>query len=310
MVEKRRLGMILGIVGLVLLVIVVTFIFMPQFAMQYKIPREKKEAKAWADLDAMSTAGGMYLADFAKGRTKRRVAKKPAPVAPSLAKRKIIRTAKLSLEVKKYDEAYQEIAKIVKELKGFIHHSSKEVAPDGWTRGRVIIRILPLKFDLVIERITKLGRVERQEVSGRDVTEEYVDLKARLSNAYKVRARLREILEERAKKVADILEVEKELERVGEKIERLEGKLRYLRNQVDLSTITIRLHEPKKVVRVELGFLKRLKNAFTAALNVFTQVFTGIIVFLGGLIGILVYGVVIVIIVLAIRKIARKIKRK
>ncbi len=307
MVEKKRLGMILGIVSLVLLVIVVTFIFMPRFTMQYKMPAEEKEAKVWADLDAMRTAGEMY---FAKGKAERGVAEKVTPIAPSLAERKIIRTADLSLEVKKYDEAYQEIAKIVKELRGFIHHSSKEVAPDGWTRGTVIIRILPIKFDLTIERIAKLGRVERQEVSGRDVTEEYVDLKARLSNAYKVRARLRAILEEKAKKVADILEVEKELERVGENIERLEGKLRYLRDQVDLSTITIRLHEPKKVIRVELGFLKRLKNAFTAALNVFTQVFTGIIVFLGGLIGILVYGVVIVVIILVIRKMVRKRKGK
>lgn len=308
MVEKRRLRMILGIAGLVLLVIVVTFIFMPRFTMQYKMPAEEKEAKVWADLAATRTAGEMYLTE--EGRAKREVDKEAAYVAPSLAERKIIRTADLSLEVKKYDEAYQEIAKIVKELRGFIHHSSKEVAPDGWTRGTVIIRTLPVKFDLAIERIAKLGRVEHQEVSGRDVTEEYVDLKARLSNAYKVRARLRAILEEKAKKVADILEVEKELERVGENIERLEGKLRYLRDQVDLSTITIRLHEPKKVIRVELGFLKRLKNAFTTALNVFTQVFTGIIVFLGGLIGILVYGVVIVIIVLVIRKIMRKKKGK
>lgn len=307
MVEKRRLGMILEIVGLVLLAVIVTFIFIPRFTMQYKMPAEEKEVKVWADLDATRTAEEMYLTE---GKAERRVAEKVTPIVPSLAERKIIRTADLFLEVKKYDEAYQEIAKIVKELGGFIHHSSKEVAPDGWTTGMVIIRTLPVKFDLAIERIAKLGRVERQEVSGRDVTEEYVDLKARLSNAYKVRARLRAILEEKAKKVADILEVEKELERVGENIERLEGKLRYLKDQVDLSTITIRLHEPKKVIRVELGFLKRLKNAFTTALNVFTQVFTGIIVFLGGLIGILVYGVVIVVIVLVIRKIMRKKKGK
>ena len=101
----------------------------------------------------------------------------------------------------------------------------------------IVIRVPRDRFDEAIARIEKLGDVTHRDIKAQDVTDEFVDLQARLKNAYAIRDRLTDLLSRAA--VKDALEIEKELGRVTEEIERMEGKLKLLRDQIAFSTITV-----------------------------------------------------------------------
>ena len=93
-----------------------------------------------------------------------------------------------------------------------------------------------------------LGKLESVNVNAEDVGEEFTDVTARVGNARRLEARLIDLLATRTGKLKDVLDVERELARVREEIDRYEGRLRYLRAHAMLSTLTIYVHEPVPVV--------------------------------------------------------------
>ena len=104
------------------------------------------------------------------------------------------------------------------------------------------------RFDEAVEGLRPLGKVESVNITAEDVGEEYVDVEARMTNARRLEARLIDLLARRTGKLADVLDVEHELARVREEIERYEGRLRYLRSRAAVSTLTLTVHEPIPVV--------------------------------------------------------------
>jgi hypothetical protein len=143
---------------------------------------------------------------------------------------------------------------------------------------------------VVMAELRKLGEVESENVTGEDVTEQYVDLQARLNNFKVVRDRLLKILDERAREVKDILEVERELARVGGEIESIEGRMKYLDRQVDLSTVTINFHEAQVVAAQAFHFLDRFKGTIRAAVDAFVNTFNGVIVVIGFLLPLVIWA--------------------
>jgi len=101
----------------------------------------------------------------------------------------------------------------------------------------ITVRVPRDHFDDTIARIEKLGDVTHRDIKAQDVTDEYVDLQARLKNAYAMRDRLTELLARAA--VKEAIDIEKELGRVTEEIERMEGRMKLLRDQIAFSTITV-----------------------------------------------------------------------
>ncbi len=101
----------------------------------------------------------------------------------------------------------------------------------------IVVRVPRDRFDDVIAKIEKLGDVTHRDIKAQDVTDEFVDIAARLKNAYAMRDRLTDLLSRAASK--DALDIEKELGRVTEDIERMEGRLKLLRDQIAFSTITV-----------------------------------------------------------------------
>ena len=87
-----------------------------------------------------------------------------------------------------------------------------------------------------------------QRPGAEDVGEEFTDVTARMTNARRLETRLIDLLATRTGKLKDVLDVEHELARVREEIERYEGRLRYLKAHAALSTLTIYVHEPLPVV--------------------------------------------------------------
>lgn len=195
---------------------------------------------------------------------------------------KIIKTSYIYLEVKSFHTAADEVGAIARKYSGYVSDSSVQDY-EGRKTGYVIIRIPQTAFEDVIKEIEQIGTLKEENVSLEDVTEQYIDVEARLENFKRQEQRYLEILDI-AETVEDILEVEQQLERIRGNIESLQGQLNYLDNRIDLSTIHVQLAEPEEVVH-DPG----IGGAFSSAVDAFLAVIRGIIIFLGYFIPIVIF---------------------
>lgn len=210
--------------------------------------------------------------------------------------RKIISTAHLQLDIDDIQVVFNEITNITRRNRGFISSSNVHDF-GGRNSGQVTLRVPQGNFYSAIEEIEALGTVRSRQVSGQDVTEEFIDLDARLGNLKKQEVRLQEILKT-AVTVKDVLEVEHELERVRGEIERLTGKLNYLNQSVEMSTITVNAAEPAPFTGEEWG----IGETFSQAARGFVESVRGLIILTGYILPILIFIALIAAAVLGIRK--------
>ena len=155
-------------------------------------------------------------------------------------KRKLVYSGDVRIEVKDFQEVEKELPGKVEELGGFVGSYTESRRDQKERSGTWIVRIPVDQFSLLLEWLDTKFYVVEKSVKSKDVTEEFVDLQSRLSNKRKTEVRLTEHLAKSTSKLTEILEMEKEIERVREDIERIEGKLSLLRDQSELSTLTIR----------------------------------------------------------------------
>lgn len=114
-----------------------------------------------------------------------------------------------------------------------------ETKYDGQITRRVTIRVPSNKFDALLADIsTGVKQFDERSISVNDVTEEFYDLSARLKTKKEIESRYIKILS-RAGKITEVLEVEKQIGEIREEIERVEGRLKFLENQVSMSTLRI-----------------------------------------------------------------------
>lgn len=140
----------------------------------------------------------------------------------------LVYTAAITMAVYQVEPSLDGVDRIARDAGGYL-----SVRQDT----SITVRVPRDRFDDAIARIEKLGDVTHRDIKAQDVTDEYVDLQARLKNAYAVRDRLSDLLTRAA--VKDAIEIEKELGRVTEDIERMEGRMKLLRDQIAFSTITV-----------------------------------------------------------------------
>ncbi len=166
--------------------------------------------------------------------------------------RKIIRTATLAIVVSNVGEAAERARAVVEATPGAFIASSNVQGGDDPTRiSSLTVRVPADQFDRVLAALRAIGQaVINEDVVSRDVTEEFTDVDARLRNAEAAELQLLAILEQ-AENVEDTLDVHRELARVREDIEVMQGRLNVLRNQTELATLTVVLH-PAPDVSVEL----------------------------------------------------------
>jgi len=169
---------------------------------------------------------------------------KPAETPPSaLANRKLIRNASVELEIVSFDDAVQKITAFANEERGYVATTNSQKQANGKLRGEVIVKVLPENLDRFLQKIRGLGELKNQTLGTEDVTKAYFDTDARLKNARVMEQRLIEMLQTKTGKVSDLLQVEKELGRVREDIEKMQGELKYWDSQVQFATVTISLAE-------------------------------------------------------------------
>ncbi len=187
-----------------------------------------------------------------------------AALAAMFEAHRLVRSAALSVEVASYPDAAERAVAIAQAHGGYLADSRVARDPGGRQRGTLTLRVPAGRFDAAFRELKGLGRVEAASVETRDVTKEYADLAARVSAKREARQRLTDILRTRTGDLADLVAAEKELSRLIEEIEELEGTRLYYERQTALSTIAVDLAEP--VVFLRDGALAPLSKALRDAL--------------------------------------------
>src|SRR5437870_7923 len=163
--------------------------------------------------------------------------------ASSSVNRKLIRNAEVELEIASFDDAIQKITALANEERGYVATTSSEKQANGKLKGQVVVKVLPENFDRFLQKIRGLGELKNQTLGTEDVTKAYFDTDSRLKNARVMEQRLIDMLKTRTGKVSDLLQVEKELGRVREEIEKMQGELKYMDALVQFATVTLSLAE-------------------------------------------------------------------
>ncbi len=182
---------------------------------------------------------------------------------------KIIKNGTLRIKTKHFKESKKAIDKLVQSYGG--DYETEELDKnEERIQFYLIIRVAPKKFERFIQSLESgKGEVEYKKINANNVTEEFLDIETRLENKRKYLKRYHELLS-KAKNVNEILNIEENIRQLMEEIESKEGRLKYLNDQVDLSTIQITLYKEFTVKEAPVyhpPFLARAKNALITGWN-------------------------------------------
>ncbi len=171
-----------------------------------------------------------------------------APETSDAFSRKIIYKANLVMQVEKYQEAQAKIQEAVKQSGGYILQFD-ENASALEKSGTFVIKVPAAGFQSLLALLEQIQPTLQKNLQGQDVTEEYVDLAARLKAKQVVESRLIAFME-KAAKTDELLAFSNELGKVQEEIERIKGRMRYLEQNVALSTIELKLTQKSSSAEV------------------------------------------------------------
>lgn len=203
----------------------------------------------------------------------------------------VIRTRTLRLEVESTATAVGDVRDLVRAHEGRV--TTMQIATDdGWLyrydeqdydgtalRGWITVRVPTDGYEEFVANVVEMGTLKYQAESTEDVTQQYIDLSARLENLRAQEARLREFFEA-AQDVGEMLAIEEELGRIRGEIESLDAQVTYLERQAAMATVTIELTEPSDIVRPDgdsWGFLDAITEGFRAAAGVVTWLLMAVI---------------------------------
>jgi hypothetical protein len=186
-----------------------------------------------------AVAGEVTGADGALSSPQRNVSGVPE-IGPQ-----IVQTSSVRLAVQRghFDETVDEARSIAAGLGGFVVSSSaSQGSAERLVRGTLVLRIPAKSYAEAMKSLAGLGRVEGRRENGQDVSQEYVDLRARIRQLQAVESQLLELLD-RTDTVGEALAVQQQLSQVQLDLEQARGRLQYLGDQVAFSTISLELHE-------------------------------------------------------------------
>lgn len=184
-------------------------------------------------------------------------------------RREVIYTAEIAMRVDDAAAASEKARDLVAGVSGYVSQQSADL--EGTAQVSITLRVPADEFDGLVDELTGLGEVMRRDLQSRDVTDQVVDLERRIGNAQVSADRLRELLAE-ADGVPNVLAIEAELTKRESEIEAMTGQLQVVRDQVDLSTLTVRFSEERPsepAVKDDLpGFVRSFKAGGVAVANI------------------------------------------
>lgn len=216
------------------------------------------------------------------------VAKQSAPPPPpssevmdvtdnsSNEEQKIIKTAYLVFETQNLETTHQHILELTTKFKGVIQNDNS-----GKNYNRIFknltIRVPTENFQEFIADISEgIKYFDQRTISRQDVSEEFVDLEARLKAKRTLEERYLELLN-KANTVKEMLEIERELSNIREEIEARQGRLQYLQNQVSMSTVNIEFYKTTAETGITQSYGQKMKNALRGGWNGISVLFLGIL---------------------------------
>ncbi|MEZ4874517.1 MAG: DUF4349 domain-containing protein [Flavobacteriaceae bacterium] len=215
---------------------------------------------------------------------------------------KIIKTAQLRFEASDPEKTHQTILGLTQQYKGFVQSDNAGKNYNQLYRN-MAIRIPTENFQPFIDALSEgVPYFDQKDISRQDVSEEFVDLEARLKAKRELENRYLALLKQ-AKNVKEMLEIERELSIIREEIEAKQGRLNYLQNRVSLSTINIEFYKQTAQTGVTLSYGQKIVNALKGGWD-------GISVFFLGILYLWPLFVIALIVILFIRRYLRRNRRK
>ncbi len=198
---------------------------------------------------------------------------------PGKLQRQIIYDADVRLVVEDFEGIPEKVDGLVRRAGGFVSQQ-KLHGQSGRPRGGEWKIRLPLEgYADFLEAAKKFGELQNLAANSQDVTDQYYDLEARIRNKQKEEARLLKHLEESTGKLEEILAVEREISRVRDELERMEGRLRVLQDVVSLATVTLHVDEIKGYIPPQTPtFALRISRAFAGSWKVLVAAGQGLVV--------------------------------
>jgi hypothetical protein len=194
----------------------------------------------------------------------------------------VVRTVEITLITPEFDQARKNLEDTMKRHHGYFGNLTTGGAADAGRTLDAILRVPADQLDAALLELKNLGRVESESQKGDEVSQQYVDLQARLTNARNTEQRLTDLLRERTGRLSDVLEVEQQIDSVRERIEQMDAEKKNLANQVAFATLTMKMREDYKahVQMVPPSTSSRLRNAAVDGYQTMVAGLIGIALFL------------------------------
>ena len=223
----------------------------------------------------------------------------------SISEQKIIRNGSMTIKVDDVLKSKAEVDAILGQHKAYTGNEQFDNT-DYSANYHIQIRVPAENLDAMVTALESMdGLVTYKAINARDITEEFIDLETRLTNKRSYLEQYRQLLKT-AKTVEDILKVREQIRMLEEEIESVEGRLKYLRNQVSLSTLDLTLMQEKDFVYRpdrKINFFERLKDSLSTG-------WYGFVSFCLYMVGLWPFWIVLFIIIWALRKYNRRVKSK
>jgi hypothetical protein len=231
----------------------------------------------------VSIVTGLFACDrrpsnFEGGSVKERAmmappAKQETFVNSKTVERKLIKSGMIEFSTKSVSDMRKEIDKLTKEFNAYISSDNQQKI-DGKIEHEQVIRVPAGRFDAFVKVVEELGdQIEFRNVGTEDVTEEYIDVEARLKTKKELEIRYHQLLT-RANNVKEMLAVEEQISNVRSEIESMQGRINFLSDQVGYSTLTVKYYQ---VTSTQFGFGSRAIGSFVTG-------WRGLLTFLIGII--------------------------
>lgn len=168
-----------------------------------------------------------------------------SPNVDNQIERKIIKTGDIRFETASVKQTQSVITNAVTGLGGYISNDNVYNSEDRTTY-HIVVRVPADKFDELLAKISEdVKKFDSKNIDLQDVTEEFIDVETRIKTKKDLESRYKELLA-KATAVSDILSIEKEMGTLRTDIEAIEGRLKYLKDRVNFSTLTIEFYHIMK----------------------------------------------------------------
>jgi hypothetical protein len=225
-------------------------------------------------------------------------------VSPSseIQEQKIIKTANLDFETQELEKTHQTILNLTAQYKGIVQSDNSGKSYDRIYRN-VTLRVPSENFQLVVDGISDgVAFFDQRVITRQDVTEEFVDIQARLRAKKELENRYLDLLKQ-AKNVKEMLEIERELSQIREEIEAKEGRLKFLESRVSMSTINISFYKTTVETGVRVSYGAKMGNSLKGG-------WEGVSIFFLGILYLWPLFLIAIIVILVVRRLIKRSRKK